>query len=213
MRGRYMTGVAALAAVWIGMSSVSCSTNTKDIDEVAKDHPPVSQGQQAAGEPAPADAGGTVVAVGLSLPLPEGWEQMNPSSSMRAAQFRLPASEPGEKDGEVAVFHFGAGGGGDVQANLQRWAGQFPQEDDSDPMSRAKIDEFTVGNLKVTTITLNGRYQTSGMGATYDEPDWRLLGAIVEGEGGPWFLKGVGPKDVMTTQEKAFMEMLRGATL
>lgn len=211
MRGRLMTGFAALAAVWMAVASVSCSTNTKDIDEVAKDHPPVSQGQQAAGEPTA--AGEAVVAVGLSLRVPEGWEQVQPSSSMRAAQFLLPASEPDAKDGEVAVFHFGAGGGGGVEANLQRWAGQFPQEDGADPMSRAEIGEFKAGNLKVTTITLNGRYQTSGMGATYDEPDWRLLGAIVEGEGGPWFLKGVGPKDVMTAHEGAFLEMLRGATL
>jgi hypothetical protein len=34
---------------------------------------------------------------------------------------------------------------------------------------------------------------TMGAGPTEPQPDSRLIGAVVEGEGGPWFFKITGP--------------------
>ena len=33
------------------------------------------------------------------------------------------------------------------------------------------------------------------------KPGWRLIGAVVEGRGGPWFFKAVGPKETMSAVE------------
>ena len=44
---------------------------------------------------------------------------------------------------------------------------------------------------------------------SYDEPGWSLLGAIIEGPGGPWFFKGVGPKTVMADHDERFKTMIR----
>ncbi len=63
---------------------------------------------------------------GLTWDKPEGWVEETPSSSMRRAQYRVPA-ESG--DGECVVFYFGPGQGGGAQANADRWAGQFEQPD------------------------------------------------------------------------------------
>jgi hypothetical protein len=163
----------------------------------------------AAQNPAPA---GEQSANGIAWNAPSGWAKEQPASTMRAAQYRLPSGKQGVKDGELAVFFFGPGQGGQTQANLERWAGQFVQEDGSDPMKSAKIDHFaTSTGLKVTTIALKGHYQSGGMGGpSYDEPGWRLYGAVVEGDGGPWFFKTVGPDAVITQHHDEIVTFLKG---
>jgi hypothetical protein len=157
-------------------------------------HPPVQQ-QGAVTNPHPA----TDSANGLTWDVPSSFEKVAPASTMRVAQYRVPSGKEGAKDGELAVFFFGNGMGGAKQANLERWAGQFKQDDNSDPMSKAKVESFDAGALKVTTIEVTGHYVSSTMGGgpSYDEPGWKLYGAVVEGDGGPWFFKAVGPKDVI----------------
>jgi hypothetical protein len=94
-----------------------------------------------------------------------------------------------------------------------RWASQFKQEDGSDPMQKAKTSTLTSsGGLKVTTIELSGRYESSMMGGgpSYNEPGWRLYGAVVEGQGGPWFFKAVGPEDVIQDSKPAIERLFKG---
>lgn len=164
--------------------------------------------------PPRATTAGGMTAAGLSWSAPESWVAEAPELSMRLAQYRLPSAKEGVEDGLVTVFHFGAGGGGATDANLQRWANQFRQEDGSDPMSKAVTARFDSGPLTVSTIELSGRYTTSGMmggGRNYDEPNWRLIGGILEGPGGPWFFKGVGPAEVVQAHRDGFVGLLRSA--
>lgn len=154
---------------------------------------------------------GHVAHAGLAYAVPEGWLAETPSSSMRKAQYSLPSGEP-DVTGEVTLFHFGPGGGGGVEANLRRWAGQFQQPDGSDPMKKAETDQMQVGDLRVSTIEVDGRYVSAMPGApAYNEADWRLFGAVVEGPGGPWFFKGVGPKAVIEQHRDGFLAMIRSA--
>jgi hypothetical protein len=37
----------------------------------------------------------------------------------------------------------------------------------------------------------------------------RLIGAVVEGPGGPWYFKLTGPDATVTAQKEAFLAMLR----
>jgi hypothetical protein len=174
-------------------------------------------GGEAHATPASAADGEAIVAAGLRFAPASGWTVENPASKMRLAQLRIPSGMEGVEDGLVTVFHFGPGGGGGVQANLNRWAGQFKQEDGADPISRATIGTTESGSgLKLTTIELTGRYVTGPMSMEtrpYDEPGWALVGGIVEGEGGPWFFKGVGPEEVVRKNRDAFFGMLRAARL
>jgi len=171
-----------------------------------------------------ADVGGGVIGVGtkvigaagLKITLPSGWTRETPSSTIRVAQFRVLGEGGQPEPGEIAIFHFGPGGGGDVQANLERWAGQFQQEEGSDPMTKAKTAVQQVGDLKITTIETAGHYKTQaipGAAGVFDEEGWHLLGAVIEGPGGPWFIKAVGPDAVITSQRDAFETMLKGLTL
>lgn len=153
--------------------------------------------------PAPAAAGDTTLNVpGGTFTLPEGWTREQPSSQMRLAQASIPGPAGA---GELTVFFFGPGGGGDLESNLQRWINQV--EPDEEP-SR---DSFTLGTWKVTWVEAVGTLKPSTMGAGPDkpQPDSRLLGAVVEGEGGPWYFKATGPAATLDAQREAFLDMLK----
>ncbi len=153
---------------------------------------------------APAPTGPAATAAGLVYALPDGWKEEAPSSSMRMAQATIPG--PGG-DGQLAVFFFGVGGGGDVESNLARWVGQMVPNAGEEP----KRDAFAAGPLKVTWIELGGTLKASqfGMGPSTDQAGQRLFGAVVEGPGGPWFFKATGPEATMTANREAFRGMLQ----
>lgn len=109
----------------------------------------------------------------------------------------------------MAVFHFGAGQGGGVEANLQRWISQVvPNAGES-----AQRQTFDSGGLRITWVDVRGTLQPGqmGMGPSTAQPNSRLLGAVVEGDGGPWFFKTTGPDATLAPQRDAFEAMLHGA--
>ncbi|MGK2857884.1 MAG: hypothetical protein ACSLFQ_11825 [Thermoanaerobaculia bacterium] len=136
----------------------------------------------------------------IAYDFPEGWTRVKPKSMMRMDQATIVG--PGG-DGELAVFFFGTGGGGGVQANLDRWAEQI---DGGTPVTSA----FEHGGYKISWVESAGTLIASGMGGSSESmPNYRLLGAVVEGEGGPWFFKATGPDATMTAQKESFLAMLR----
>ena len=139
---------------------------------------------------------------GLGFDIPQGWQSEPPSSGMRVAQATIPG--PGGP-GDLAVFFFGPGGGGGVQANLERWHGQM---ETSDPL---KPQSFEANGYQVTWVDIQGTLLPSQMGTGPTEPqaNSRLLGAVVEGPGGPWFFKATGPDATITSQREAFVAMLK----
>ena len=54
---------------------------------------------------------------------------MQPTRPMRAATYRIPAAKGDTEGAELAVFYFGQGQGGAVDANVKRWVGQFQTAD------------------------------------------------------------------------------------
>jgi hypothetical protein len=131
-----------------------------------------------------------------------------PKSSMRAAEYGL----EGEARAELSVFYFGPDQGGSVDANLQRWLGQFKQPDGSDSAAKAKREELNVQGMAVTTIEVTGTYSggmgTPGMGAPTAGPDFMLLGAIASGPKGPVFFKLVGPEAALEKARPQFRGLL-----
>jgi hypothetical protein len=127
---------------------------------------------------------------------------------MRVAQAVIsgPAGEA-----ELAVFFFGAGQGGDVEANLQRWMNQVVPGTGDAP----RRETFESPGLRVTWVDVHGTLKPGqmGMGPAAPQPDARLLGAVIEGEGGPWFLKASGPEATLAPQRDAFIAMLHTARL
>src|SRR5262245_6441707 len=141
----------------------------------------------------------------LTWTAPQAWIEERPKSSMRMAQYRLPAS-PGDKDdGECVVYYFGAGQGGDVKSNLDRWAGQFTGPGSTTP----KFSTAKTGGLTIDTAEVRGTYMPSPMamgGGPEPQPKARymLLGAIVPGPDANWFFKCTGPEKTMDASRAGF---------
>jgi hypothetical protein len=137
---------------------------------------------------------------------PEGWEWVVPASPMRKAQLSVPGGE-GNAPADVTFFHFGAGQGGTVQANVDRWFKQFSGGD-----TDARTEQ--VGKRKVTFVKASGTF-SSGMpgGPTTPLKDYALRGAILESPAGDVYVKMTGPQSVVKQSEQAFEKMVRDAAL
>lgn len=149
-------------------------------------------------------AGAAAQGAGLGFDLPAGWQSETPANEMRLAQ----ASIPGDGGaGNLAVFFFGPGGGGGVEDNLQRWISQMEVE----PGTQPERGTLEANGFQITWVEVKGTLLPSsmGMGPSTPQPGSRLLGAVVEGESGPWFFKATGPDATLTAQRDAFFTMLR----
>ena len=174
--------------------------------KMPRNHPPVGGGSAGSASPdrpsAPApSAGGPGGGLPVGWEAPDGWKKVEPSSSMRAAQYRL--------DGEggaatLAIYHFGSGGGG-VKANIDRWIGQFEGPDGGSLREEATTKVRRVDEVKVHLVEVTGTYSPgAGMGAGQTRKDQRMLGAIAEAPGGLVFFKLLGPKETVAAHEKEF---------
>jgi hypothetical protein len=152
--------------------------------------------------------GGRVALGPFSMLVPDGWAENPSTSSMRAAQFQLPATA-GESP-EVVVYYFGQSGAGSVQANIDRWLSQFKQPDDKPSSEVAKIEKAHYAGQDASVVSVSGRYVTGGMPGTapVDKPDQSLLAAIVPSPQGPFYFRLIGSKAAVAAQEESFRRAL-----
>ncbi|HXY38787.1 MAG TPA: hypothetical protein VEQ10_03910 [Vicinamibacteria bacterium] len=150
----------------------------------------------AAPPPAPARTEG---AGGIEWKVPAGWTAGG-GSAMRVATYTVPAAK-GSEAGECAVFFFGTGQGGSVEANVERWARQF------EGTPRPERTTSTVVGLPVTRVQLAGTYLAPGgpmMQSTGKKAGYRLAGAITEAPQGNVFFKLTGPAPTVAAALPAF---------
>lgn len=166
-------------------------------------HPPVST-PPSAGQPSEADAGAVT---GITWTVPSGWKDQG-ARPMRVATYAIPAA--GDAEGaECGVFYFGSGQGGDPDANISRWAGQF--EGTPTPAR----SERTVAGIPVIIVQIGGTYLAPGgpmMESQGRKENYRLLGAIVQGPRGAVFFKLTGPSDTVSASESAFDSLIESIT-
>ncbi len=143
---------------------------------------------------------------GLSWTVPKDWTSV-PGSSMRVATYRTPVATGDKEGAEIAVFYFGQGQGGGVDANVDRWVAQMTPEPGSKKPSRSQMK---IGEIRVTICAAEGTY-TGGMGmgaiSTGPKKGFALEGAIAEGPRGSVFFKLTGPKKTVE-KEKSFFDTL-----
>jgi len=147
----------------------------------------------------------------MSLEAPEGWKRVQPKSGIVETEFAIPAAE-GEKEGRMTVM----GAGGSVQANIDRWYGQFTQPDGGDTKAKATTKKLEIGGATVTIVDVSGTYKDTpggpfAGGKTIDRPKYRMLAAIVEvPDRGNYFLKFYGPATVVGAHAEGFRGMIEG---
>jgi hypothetical protein len=149
-------------------------------------------------------------AAGLKYEAPADWISEAPTSSMRRAQYRLPRVAGDPEDAELAVFFFGGSGGG-VAANIDRWIGQFQKPDGSPAADVAKTSRRVSQGIPLTVVDVAGTY-VAGMGSMLADAkpkaSFRMLAAVAESGGGPWFFKLIGPAKTVARWEGSFQAFL-----
>jgi len=147
----------------------------------------------------------------LAWTAPQGWIEEKPNSGMRLSQYRLARAEGDGEDAVCYVTHF-PGTGGSVEANLDRWCEQFVQPDGRPSSEAAKVNKAKHNGLQQTTVDVSGTFRqtTTPMGPMSEEqPNFRMLGAVIETPVGPWFVKLVGPERTVARWEKSFYEFMK----
>ncbi len=153
-------------------------------------------------------------AAGIKWTAPASWRQ-EATRPMRAATYTIPASQGDPEAAECAVFYFGAGQGGSVDANVQRWVAQF-ETPDGKPLSAPGAKKDKVNGLAVTRLDLQGTYLASmgpmAASGAVKKPGYRLLGAIVEAPEGPVFFKLTGPAKTVAAANADFEKLIRSVS-
>ena len=142
----------------------------------------------------------------LQAKVPKDWEKEQPSSSMRMAQFRFPGNDG---DGELVIF---SGIGGSIDANLNRWYGQFKSETEKSVSESAIRTNSQIKDMNVTFSYVEGTYLKSSMGMSgtkTEMPNYALLAAIVATPDGLYYFKGTGPKSTMDAHKVYFETFIR----
>ena len=146
----------------------------------------------------------TLVAGSYTFEFVKPWVSQTPSSSMRAGQLAH-----GDEEGApvVVFFHF-AGGGGGIQANLDRWIGQFEGTPDV-KQTKEEIDGTTVHFLEATGTFMESMGGGPFSGNTKAMENYKMLAAILESDRGPVFLKLTGPDDQIAAIQEAFNALVK----
>jgi hypothetical protein len=153
---------------------------------------------------APAAEEGALISVSegnITLRAPAGWVKQAPRVRIVDAEFSIPAVEGDENEGRCTVM----GAGGSVQANIDRWVGQFSKT------SRNQVEKKEIAGQEVHLVDLAGTYkdQRGPFAPAVSREGYRMLGAIIATkQRGQYFVKFYGPEATVAANEKAFLEMV-----
>jgi hypothetical protein len=146
---------------------------------------------------------------GIDWTVPSRW-LIQPERPMRLATYKIPAAAGDPEDAECAVFYFGPDQGGGVEANIERWVGQFEH-----PTAPAR-STLRAGGLEIARVKVAGTYLAPGgpaMESQGQKPGFELLGAIATGPGGQVFFKLTGPAKTVQSAGHEFDGMLASLKL
>ena len=148
----------------------------------------------------------------LLLEAPAGWKRVQPKSGIVETEFSIPSAAADLPPGRMTVM----GAGGSVQANVDRWYGQFAQPDGSATKDKATTKTLKLAGSTVTLVDVSGTYKDMpggpfAGGKTVERPDYRMLAAIVEtADAGSHFLKFYGPAATVAKEADGFRKMVEG---
>lgn len=150
----------------------------------------------------------SVMLLGYRAEVPSGWTPRTPSSTMRLAEYVLPPTADGSA--EVVVYYFGPSQGGNVEANLARWKGQFSNPNGS-PVSQI-VTRDSSGAFPLTFAEYRGSYRR-GIGA--GSPDsvragQELISGIAETPRGTLFIQLFGPVARVAAEHDTFIRFVKG---
>ena len=167
--------------------------------------PPNPLASNAPARPAASETDAThLIANSIVITIPPSWVKQTPASSMRAAQYGIPApAGSGLADAELAVFR---GIKGSAEENLARWANQI-----TDQTADADAASLSGHNVTIDSVVMFGTYDPGmSMPGSGPQSDWGFAGAIISGDPeGTIHLKLTGPRAVIEAARADWDSMLQ----
>jgi len=145
----------------------------------------------------------------LTMAAPESWEKKQPRTRIVEVEFAVPAKEAKTDAARLTMM---ASGGG-VQANIDRWFGQFEQPNNKATKDVAKVEKMELSGVPVHVVDITGKFkdQPRGpFGPTVVKENYRMLGAIIETtNAGTYYVKLYGPAETIHENEKEFKGLIK----
>lgn len=188
---RAASHVASPVAGLVALLLVGCGSSSEP--------PPPATGTPPAPSAAPTSAARDRPSAELAWDAPASFRKVEHPSTMRKATYRAPAAEAGAEEPELAVTVVG----GSVDANVDRWVGQF----DAPARETLTRSMRKVGPYDVTVVEMRGTFQGGGPmmgGPAGPRPGWALLAAVVPTGDTSWFFKMTGPEAAVSAARADF---------
>ena len=139
-------------------------------------------------KPAENDRRVTLAEGKIVLDAPKTWVRRAPKNKIIEHEFAIPSGQDEKPEGRFTVM----GAGGSVEANVERWLGQFVQTDGSATKDKAKVEKRKIAGQEVHFVDVAGDFKDSPgpFAPAVMRPDYRMLAAIIVTEKmGQHFLK------------------------
>lgn len=202
----------------IGFVLLGCSEGTKPAPSTVNNATP-AESKSSSGDAKPADSEEKVPEQsepetseptelkleGISFMIPASWKRVQPPSSrIVEAEYMLPHAEGDESDGRLTLM----AAGGDQDANIGRWTGEFNQAAGQGP----KIETIKIGGAEATWVDIRGEWKGSSFAPIAPRPDYRMLSVIIPfSELNSYYVKLTGPKATVLAREEEFRAMVLSA--
>lgn len=145
----------------------------------------------------------------FKLQFPTAWNKVEAKSSMIEVEVKVPMADgdDSERDGRLTIM----AAGGSIDANIERWKGQFSQPDGSATSEKTKVEEIEVDGMKAHMVDISGTY---GERARMTAPptmreDYRMLAAIIETGTQQYFIKFYGGSTTVEANEERFKNFIK----
>lgn len=154
--------------------------------------------------------GADVTLDGLKSRTPANWIQEAPKLKTRLAQFRVPKAANDPQDGEVTIAYFGAGGGGGLADNIERWKSMVIPPKGKNVDDIFKKETLKVGDVTLTMVDMEGTYKGAPFEKIEPRPNYRMIRVHFASKNGPYYIGFVGPARTVGENRQAFMDWLKG---
>lgn len=145
----------------------------------------------------------------VTMTVPANWKTVQPRSRIIEHEFQAP------KEGDTVSRITIMAAGGSIDANVERWLGQFTQPDGKATKEVAKVEKREIGSYEVTMVDISGTMSESmgggpfAPGKTVKREGYRMLGAIIDTKDkGLQFIKLTGAAELVEQQKKEFTEFV-----
>lgn len=129
----------------------------------------------------------------------EQWSVKETPRTMSAGGFASIGMDPKL---EADFYHFGKGQGGSIEANVERWRGQFQEQPE------ARKETLTIGDQKIHIVSVEGTFlKGRPFGPKTPVKGHAMLGAIIESAEGHVFVKMTGDAKAIKAAREAFKEL------